>query len=112
MDLQHEKVGLEYDHIGIPTTENSEGEVYHPDIKAHVCRVGNDSLRVEKIRFDPDAPFPSEIKNRPHVAFKVDNLQAAIEGKHIVVPPTEHKPGVRYAFVDVEGVLIELFEIG
>ncbi|MEO1617853.1 MAG: hypothetical protein AAFV88_18515 [Planctomycetota bacterium] len=69
-------------------------------------------MRIEKIRFDPDSPFPSEIKNRPHVAFKVDSLEAAILGKQLVVPPTEQKPGVRFAFVDVEGVLIEFFEIG
>ncbi|WP_145391691.1 hypothetical protein [Stieleria neptunia] len=69
-------------------------------------------MRIEKIRFDHDAPFPEDVKTRPHVAFKVDDLGEAIFGKQIVVTPTEFKPGIRFAFVDIEGALIEFFQIG
>lgn len=100
-----------YDHIGIPSTDPTEAEVYQPDICAHVCRVGEDALRIEKIRFDADAPFPDDVKTRPHIAFKVDSLNEAVAGKRIVMPPTNSKPGIRFAFIDVEGVLIEFFEI-
>ncbi len=101
LDLKQINCGVAYDHIGIPSTESSEGEVYQPDIKAHVCRIGGDALRVEKIRFDADAPFPDDIKNRPHVAFKFDSLDEAVSGKRIVMPPTELTPGIRFAFVSV-----------
>ena len=111
MDLKKTGYGVAYDHIGIPTIHPSEGEVYQADISAYVLRVGTDAMRVEKIRFEADAPFPDEVKTRTHVAFKVDSLSEAIFGKQIVMPPTEFKPGIRFAFVDIEGVLIEVFEI-
>ncbi|WP_051073455.1 VOC family protein [Rhodopirellula bahusiensis] len=112
MDLKNTGCDVAYDHIGIPTIHPSEGEVYHPDICAHILSVKTDALRIEKIRFDADAPFPDDVKTRTHVAFKVDSLSEAIFGKQIVMPPTEFKPGIRFAFVDIEGVLIEFFEIG
>lgn len=112
MAAKHSIYDLSYDHIGIPTDERSDDEIYSPAIQAHFWRSSDDPLRVEKIRFDADAPFPDDIKNRPHIAFKVDSIEKAVLGKKIVLPPSEHKPGIRFAFVDVEGVLIEYFEIG
>tara|TARA_R100000365_G_C2733888_1_gene63584 strand:- start:696 stop:1034 length:339 start_codon:yes stop_codon:yes gene_type:complete len=112
LDLKNTGYDVAYDHIGIPTIHPSEGEVYQADISAHVYRVGTDGLRIEKIRFDTDAPFPQDVKTRPHIAFKVDDLAEAIFGKQIVMPPTEFKPGIQFAFVDIEGTLIEFFKIG
>ena len=112
MNAGKQRFELVYDHIGVPTNEKSDDEVYSPDIHAHFWRVGNDPLRIEKIRFDANAPFPDEVTSRAHVAFKVDSVEKAIEGKRIVVPVTELKPGIQFAFVDVEGVLIEFFELG
>lgn len=111
LDLQSPRFGVSYDHIGLPSTEVSEGEVYLPEAYAHVCRVGTDMLRIEKIRFDTDAPFPKDVKARPHIAFTVDDLGEAIFGKQIVMPPTEMMPGFRFAFIDIKGVLIEFLQI-
>ncbi len=104
--------GIAYDHIGIPTNERSEKEHYSPEMQAHFWRCSDDGLRIEKIRFDADVSLPDEIKNRPHIAFKVDSLEDAIRGKQIVVPPSVHKPGIQFAYVEVEGILIEFFQIG
>ena len=112
MDQSHSSYSLTYDHIGIPTKERSDDEVYSADFHAHSWRAGNDSLRIEKVRFDANAPFPDDIRNRPHIAFKVDSLEKAVTGKKLLVPITEQKPGIQFAFVDIEGVLIEFFQIG
>jgi hypothetical protein len=33
------------------------------------------------MKFDPDCPLPELVKTVPHVAFVVDSIEAAIDGK-------------------------------
>ena len=40
-----------------------------------------------------DAPYPDTVKSLPHVAFEVDDLARALEGKEILVEPNCPSPG-------------------
>jgi hypothetical protein len=42
---------------------------------------------VEWTKFDPDCPLPELIKTVPHVDSVVDDIQAAIAGKQILIEP-------------------------
>jgi Tol biopolymer transport system component len=42
---------------------------------------------VEWLRFEADAPFPELVKTVPHVAFVVDDLDAAIDGSDVLIQP-------------------------
>jgi hypothetical protein len=46
----------------------------------------------------------------PHLAFAVDNLEAALEGQQILIPPNSPSRGVRVAFILDDGAPIELLE--
>jgi hypothetical protein len=46
----------------------------------------------------------------PHVAFEVDDLEAALEGKEILIPPNCPSEGVRVAMIVDNGALVELLE--
>jgi hypothetical protein len=46
----------------------------------------------------------------PHVAFEVDNLARALEGKEILVEPNCPSPGVTVAMIIDDGAPIELLE--
>jgi hypothetical protein len=46
-----------------------------------------------------------------HLAFAVDDLDAALEGKEILIPPNSPSPGVRVAFILDDGAPIELLEL-
>lgn len=65
---------------------------------------------VEWMRFDPDSPLPDLVKTVPHVAFKVDDLDAALVGQEILIPPNSPSPGVRVAFIVENGAPIEFLE--
>lgn len=67
---------------------------------------------VEWMRFDPDSPLPDLVKAVPHVAFTVDDLDAAIVGHEILIPPNSPSPGVRVAFIVENGAPIEFLEYG
>ena len=96
-----------FHHIGIPTTEPKEGETYSADSKLFITAIDSHPYRVEWLRFEPDSPMPELIQTVPHVAFEVDDLQAAIEGKNILIQPKTLASGVRIAFIVEGGAPIE-----
>ena len=50
------------------------------------------------------------VKSVPHVAFEVDDLEAALEGKEILIPPNWPSEGVRVAMIVDNGAPVELLE--
>jgi hypothetical protein len=65
---------------------------------------------IEWMRFDPDSPLPALVKTVPHVAFEVDDLASAIDGKDILIQPNSPSDGVRVAFVVENGAPVEFLE--
>ena len=62
------------------------------------------------MRFDPDAPYPEAVKTIPHVAFEVDDLETALAGQEILIPPNSPSRGLRVAMIVHDGAPIELME--
>jgi hypothetical protein len=51
------------------------------------------------MRFEPDSPVDPLIRTVPHIAFQVDDLQAAIQGQEILTPPNSPSGGVMVAMI-------------
>lgn len=100
-----------YHHLGIPTDQPRAGERYLPHLKMYVCGYEESPYHVEWMRFDPDADFPDIVKTIPHVAFQVDDLEAELQGKDILIQPNSPSPGVTVAFICDHGAPIELLQI-
>jgi hypothetical protein len=101
---------LRYHHIGIPTKLSREGEVYLERFKMYASGFDISQFGVEWLRFDPDAPFPELVKTVPHVAFVVDDLEAAIGDKEILIPPNRPSEGITVAFIVDNGAPIEFLQ--
>jgi hypothetical protein len=67
---------------------------------------------IEWMRFDTDSRLPEIVKSIPHVAFEVDDLEAALEGKEVLIPPNSPSKGVRVAMIVDNGAPVELLEFG
>ena len=65
---------------------------------------------IEWMRFEPDSPVHALIKSVPHIAFEVDDLQTAIEGKEILTAPNSPSEGVMVAMIVDSGAPVELLE--
>jgi hypothetical protein len=65
---------------------------------------------IQWMRFEPDSPVHALIKSVPHIAFEVDDLQAAIEGKEILTAPNSPSEGVTVAMILDSGAPVELLE--
>jgi hypothetical protein len=101
---------LKYHHVGIPTIEPRQGEVYLKKFKMFVSGFETSQFGVEWIRFEADAPFPDLVKTVPHVAFVVEDLEEAIAGREILIPPNSPSKGVTVAFVIDNGAPVEFLQ--
>jgi hypothetical protein len=104
--------GWRYHHIGIPTNEPSEGEVYLPRFKLYVSGFDTSPYGIEWMRYEPDSPIDDLIKTVPHIAFEVDDLESELQ-KHdlrILTPPNAPGEGIRVAMILHNGAPIELIE--
>ena len=57
------------------------------------------------------ATNPDLVKTVPHVAFEVDDLTVALEGRHVIIEPNSPSRGVLVAFIEVSGAPVELMQI-
>ena len=102
--------GWRYHHTGVPTTEPRPGERYLPQFKLYISGFSESPYGIEFMRFEPDSSVPDLIKTVPHVAFEVDDIDAALAGKTVLTPPNAPSAGVRVAMIVHDGAPIELIQ--
>ena len=100
--------------MGIPHVAPHPLERHLEHLGVHVRGFETSPYGIEWIRFDPECDVPEIVKAVPHLAFAVDDLDAALEGRQILIPPNSPSRGVRVAFILDDGAPIELlqFDIG
>ena len=102
---------LEIMHIGLPTKTPQQGEVYNPDMKLHIAGPETNELSIEYLRFEDGSPMPQELKDNVHVAYKVDSLEKYMEGNKVILPRTKLDDALSIAFIEKDGLVIELMEM-
>ena len=105
------KPGIEYTfhHIGIPLADDKTTGSYSE--KAGMYTEDNPGkFRIQWHRFTPDSPLHPLLKTVPHVALKVSDLKAAIEGEEVILGPYEPIDGYFVAVINDSGAPVELIE--
>jgi len=100
----------EFHHIGIPTSRQRENETYLEGGKLYITDAAACPYAIEWLRFEADSPMPEQLKAMAHVAFKVDDLAAAMEGQDVLIEPFEPMPGLRVGFILHDGAPIEFMQ--
>jgi hypothetical protein len=101
---------MRYHHVGIPTDTEREGEIYLSDYKLYCTDHERNPFGIQWMRYEPDCPLPELVKTQPHVAFEVDDLQEALQGHEILIPPNSPSEGVLVAFVVLDGAPVEFLQ--
>lgn len=99
-----------YHHIGMPTEEKQKDETFVAATRVWVTRPENHPMRVEFLRFEADSPVTGPIRDMPHVAFRVDDIHAALEGEDIVIEPFSPMDGLQVAFFMKDGAVFEYMQ--
>jgi len=102
---------VKYHHLGMPTKEKLPNERYLPHLKMYVSDHHQSAYGVEWVRYDDDADFPELVNTVAHVAFEVDDVLEAIEGKNVIIEPNSPSPGVLVAFIEDNGAPIEFLQV-
>jgi hypothetical protein len=102
--------GWRFHHVGIPTETPRPGEQYLENLKMYVSGFETSPYGIEWMRFEPGCPVSDLVRTVPHVAFEVDDLDAALKGKQLIGGITSPSEGVRVAMIVDNGAPIELLE--
>jgi hypothetical protein len=102
--------GWRYHHLGIPTGVPRPGEYYLEQFKMHVSAFETSPCGIQWMRFEPDSPVHPLIQSVPHIAFEVDDLDAALVGQEILTAPNSPADGITVAMILDSGAPVELLE--
>ncbi len=76
-------------------------------MRQSATRAGKDPAALFSVfqwqRYWDGATYPDLVKTVPHVAFKVDDLEDAIQDQKVSVDPNSPSNGVLVAFIEVNG---------
>jgi hypothetical protein len=104
------KYGWRFHHIGIPTDKPRPSEQYLENLKMYVSGFETSPYGIEWMRFEQDSPISELVRTVPHVAFEVDDLDAALKGKQLIGDVSSPSEGVRVAMIVDNGAPVELLE--
>jgi hypothetical protein len=99
-----------YHHIGIPTRVQRPGETYLEKYRLFCTDHESNPFGIQWMRFEAQCSLPELVKTVPHVAFEVDDLQEALAGQEVLIPPNSPSEGVVVAFVLCDGAPVEFLQ--
>ena len=98
----------QFDHVGFVTDTPQPGEIYIASDRMWVTDPRDHPASIEWIRFEQGSPARDD---RPHIAFRVPDIEAAVRGQRVISPPASTGQGGKWAFVEgPDGGVIEFLE--
>lgn len=97
-------------HIGIPVREPVSGEVYNEGMKVYLTDFNQSPNKIEFLRFDADSWMPEKIQTSAHIAYEVDDLDKELESAEVLLPKTVVNENLTIAFIEEEGIALELMQ--
>jgi hypothetical protein len=104
-----------FDHIGVVTEDRQENESWVEATRVWVTSPRAHPYNVEFLRFEPDTPVTGILRTEPHVAYRVDDIAAAVQGHVVLLEPFHPAPDpnfVTVAFVQVGSAIVEFMQYG
>jgi hypothetical protein len=110
LPLATEEWGWKYHHIGIPVFNPIPGEQHIPHLGIYVKGFSSSPYGIEFMRFEPHSQVHELVKTVPHIAFVVEDLIKALQGKELLYEVNSPSPGLKVAMIVHNGAPIELME--
>ena len=100
---------MKYLHTGMIVGEKLPDMVYMDPLKVWVTDASKDKYAIEFLYFEVDSPMAAAIQEQPHVAYEVEDIDAALEGKSILWPKMD-VGGAYIAFVYDNDTVVEFYQ--
>jgi hypothetical protein len=108
--MRREGVSYELHHIGIPTNEVRPGERYAASVDMYTSDDLSGPIPIQWHRFGSACTLVEPMRSQPHIAYKVNDLAAAIEGHEVILGPYEPLNDFHVAVINNAGMPIELIQ--
>jgi hypothetical protein len=103
-------MNMQFDHVGLITTERKPGERFVPATKVWVTDMATHPFHVEWLRFEADSPVEGPVRELPHVAYRVDSIAAAAKGLTVLLEPFDAGIARVGFYLTDDGAVVELME--
>ena len=103
----------QFHHIGLPTAEVQPHEFWIEAARLWVSNPARHPQRIEWLRYEPDSTAGKEFRENPHLAYAVDDLEAHVVGKEVIIGPSEigEPPFALAAFTREDGLIVEYMQL-
>jgi hypothetical protein len=101
---------MEFDHVGIITTEKKPGEAFVEATRVWITNCEDHPYRVEWLRFEPDSPVTGPLREIPHIGYRVDSAEAiteAAQGMKVLLEPFDAGFAVAGFYQTPDGAVVE-----
>ncbi len=100
---------MKYLHTGMIVGEKLPDMIYMEPLKVWVTDASKDKYAIEFLYFEIDSPMAAAIQEQPHVAYEVEDIDAALEGKSILWNKMD-VGGAYIAFVYDNDTVVEFYQ--
>ena len=98
-------------HVGIVTTEKKEGAVYNEGLHVWLTDYSKSPNKIEFLKFEPGSCVPELVQTNGHVAYVVPSLEEELKDKKVIFGPAVCDEHLTIAFIEEEGIAIEIMEV-
>jgi hypothetical protein len=98
-------------HLGFLTSEKKEGAVFNEGLRVWLTDISSSPNKIEFLKFEEGSCMPELIQKQAHIAYTVPNLEEALKDAKVLFGPAAVNESLSIAFIEEEGVPIELMEI-
>ena len=100
-----------FNHVGIVTREDKEGAFFNEGLSVWLTDYTKSANRIEYLKFVEGSCMPELVQTVTHMAYEVPDLEEAIKGAKVIFGPAVCDEHLTIAFIEEEGIAVELMEI-
>ena len=94
-----------FNHVGIVTSDQVEGAVLNEGLKVWLTDYS------KSLKFEEGSCLPELVQKQGHIAYTVPSLEEELKGKKVIFGPAVCDEHLTIAFIEEEGIAIEIMEI-
>ena len=99
-------------HFGVPVDYKPEGAMYNEGLNIWLTDYSKSANKIEFLYLESRvSPLPEKVLKTAHIAYEVPSLEEALKGQKIIFGPAPCDAHLTIAFIEEEGIAIELMEI-
>ena len=99
-------------HFGVPVDYKPEGAMYNEGLNIWLTDYSKSANKIEFLYLESGvSPLPEKVLKTAHIAYEVPSMEEALKGQKIIFGPAPCDAHLTIAFIEEEGIAIELMEI-